>query len=113
MKKFLVIYHAPMEFMAQMNEATPEQQAKGLEAWMNWAKNCGDKLVEMGAPLTNGVEISSNGHSKNSTKNVAGYSILQADKIEEVKSLLLTHPHLKSHEKCTIEVHEMMPIHGM
>ena len=49
MKKFIVIYHAPMDAMQQMASVTKEEQAKGMEAWMVWARKCGDKLVDLGA----------------------------------------------------------------
>ena len=51
MKKFIVIYHAPADAMEQTANTSPEDQAKGMEMWMQWAQKCGDKLVDMGAPL--------------------------------------------------------------
>jgi hypothetical protein len=48
MKKFLILYKAPLDAMAQTTNMTPEQQAKGMEAWMHWAKKCGDRLIDMG-----------------------------------------------------------------
>jgi len=114
MKKFLVTYHAPMDAMAQTANSTPEQQAKGMEAWMQWAQRCGDKLVDMGAPLMNGQSISPDGKSKNSSKEVCGYSILQANNMEEAKALLNGHPHIGGwNPNCTIEVHETMQLPGM
>ena len=91
---------------------TPEQQAKGMEAWMTWAQKCGDKLVDLGAPLANGQALTPKGSSA-STKQVAGYSVLQANSMEEAKSLLQGHPHLAWNAACSIEVHETMPLPGM
>jgi len=51
MKKFIVLYHAPVDAMKQTAGASSEEQAKGMEAWMQWAKKTGDKLVDLGAPL--------------------------------------------------------------
>jgi len=113
MKKFIVLYHAPAELMKQSENTTPEEQAKGMEGWMQWAKKCGDKLVDLGAPLANGQQINPDGKSKNSDKNVVGYSILQADSIEDAKKLLIGHPHLGWDAACSIEVHETMPLPGM
>jgi hypothetical protein len=39
MKKFIVIYHAPMDALKQMGSMSKEDQAKGMEGWMVWAKN--------------------------------------------------------------------------
>ncbi len=113
MKKFIVLYHAPADAMQQTASMTSEQQAKGMEAWMQWAKSCGNKLVDLGAPLANGQQLSPGGKSKRSDKNVAGFSILQAENMDEAKALLQGHPHLGWNAECSIEVHETMPLPGM
>ena len=114
MKKFIVTYHVPASAMAQMDNATPEQQAEGMKAWMDWAQKCGDKLVDMGAPLANGQHISPGGAIRNSTKEFSGYSILQAENMDEAKALMKGHPHLNGwNADASIELSETMPIHGM
>lgn len=113
MKKFIVLYHAPVDALMETANTTPEQQAEGMKAWMEWAKKCGDKLVDLGQPLTNGQALMPGGKSAPSTKQIAGYSILQAEDMEETKSLLQGHPHLAWNAACSIEVHETMPIPGM
>ncbi len=112
MKKFIVIYHAPAEASMHTNEMTPEQQAEGMEAWMTWAKKCGNNLVDMGSPLANGLSLTSKG-SNTSSKGVTGYSVLQAKDMEAAKALLQGHPHLGWNAACSIEVHETMAIPGM
>jgi len=112
MKNFIVIYHAP-EGSWDPSNTTPEEQAKSMEAWTQWAEKCGESLVDMGAPLMNGQKLSPDGSSKNSDKDVLGYSVLQAEDIEEVKGLLNGHPHLAWDATCSIEVHESMPLPGM
>jgi hypothetical protein len=37
-----------------MAQASQEEQTKGMEASMQWAKKCGDKLVDLGSPLPAG-----------------------------------------------------------
>jgi hypothetical protein len=114
MKKFIVIYHAPMDAMKQMSGMSKEEQAKGMEGWMMWAQKCGDKLVDLGAPLMGGQRINTGGKSSDSTKEVCGYSVLQANSMDEAKVLLQGHPHLEGwNAACTIEVHEAMPLPGM
>ena len=112
MKKFLVIYHSKADAKQQMLQSTPEERKKGMEAWMQWAKKCGDKLVDLGSPLGNGQKLSPSG-STASNLNLAGYSVLQAENMEEAKKLLQGHPHLGWNAACTIEVYEAMPIPGM
>ena len=112
MKKFIVTYHAPVELMQQTGESTPEEKEKGMEAWMAWAQKCGDKLVDFGTPLSNGLTLQPDGQSTSSDSQVCGYSILQAEDLEEAKQLLTGHPHLAWDASCLIEVHESMPTPG-
>ena len=112
MKKYLVLYTAPIEASQQMAETSPEDQAKGMEAWMQWARRCGDKLVDLGSPLAGGQKLSPAG-SSSSNLNIAGYSVLQAENMDEAKALLKAHPHLGWNAACAIEVYETMPIPGM
>ena len=114
LKKYLVIYHAPASAREQTANVTPEQMAKGMEAWMMWAKRCGDKLVHLGSPLVNGQKLSPDGSVAGSEKNVSGYSILEAENMDEARELLSGHPHISGwHSEATIEIHESMPIPGM
>jgi hypothetical protein len=114
MKKFLVTYHAPVNAMEQTTNVPPEQMAKGMELWMNWAKRCGDKLLDMGSPLVNGQSLHPDGSVHKSTKQVCGYSIVQAENMDEAKGLMAGHPHTSGWSPdATIEVHEQMIIPGM
>lgn len=108
MKKFIVIYHAPAEAMAGMANATEEEKKAGMEPWMAWAAKCGDALVDMGSPLMGGQLLSPDGGSTDSTREVTGYSILQAENMKGAKALLAGHPHLAWTGGCAIEVHETM-----
>jgi hypothetical protein len=99
--------------MKDMANTTPEDRKKGMEEWMVWAEKCGSNLVDMGAPLMNGEQLIPDGTSKNSDKNVVGYSILDAENLEEAKGLLKGHPHLAWNAQCSIEVHETMQMPGM
>jgi len=110
MKKFIVLYHATKDAMKQASLSSPEEQKKGMETWMAWAQKCGDKLVDLGAPLTSGQALSPDGKTSESDRGVNGYSLLQAANMEEVITLLQGHPHLAWNAECTIEVHEMRPL---
>ena len=113
MKKFIVIYHTPADAQMETSKMSKEDQAKGMEMWMAWAKKCGNKLVDLGAPLMNGQQLIPGGKVKPSDKNVAGYSVLQAESMDDAKKLLQGHPHLGWNAACSIEVHETMPLPGM
>ena len=109
----MVIYHMPDELMAWTGGSTPEEREKGMQEWMVWAEKCGDKLVDFGTPLMGGKKLSQNGNNQDSTRQVCGYSILEAESMDEAKALLKGHPHLAWNEACEIEVHESMPPPGM
>jgi hypothetical protein len=113
MKKFIVIYHAPSDEIKEAEKPTPEQQAKAMEEWKKWAEKCGNRLLDLGAPLANGQHLSPDGKRKKSDKNVAGYSILRAESLEDVVELLKGHPHLNWRTGCSIEVHETIPMPEM
>lgn len=114
MKKFMILYLAPMDAMKQMANSTPEDQKKGMDEWMNWAQKCGDKLVDMGTPLANEQLLTPDGKTKQSNTEVTGYSILQAENMEEAKDLLKGNPHISGwNAECSIDVTEFMPMPGM
>ncbi|MCK5464818.1 MAG: hypothetical protein KAI95_17455, partial [Bacteroidales bacterium] len=69
-------------------------------------------LVDLGAPLMGGQKLLPDGKIENSIREVAGYSVLQAENMEEAKALLDGHPHLAWDGACEIEVHEVMPLPG-
>jgi hypothetical protein len=113
-KRFLIIYHAPFDATAQTSDMTPEQQAEGMALWKAWAKRAGSKLTDLGAPLVKGKRLHPNGSTAPSTKDVAGYSLLQAEDWDDVMDLLSGHPHISGwHPDATIEIHETMLLPGM
>jgi hypothetical protein len=113
-KRFLIIYHAPIDAMAQTSNSSPKEMAEGMALWKAWAKRVGSNLTDLGSPLVNGKRLHSNGSSMPSTRDVAGYSLLEAEDWEEVMDLLTGHPHISGwHPEATIEIHETMLLPGM
>lgn len=113
-KRFLIIYHVPADAMAQTANASPEQQAEGMALWKAWADKVGSRLADLGAPVINGRSLDTEGSSEPSTKEVAGYSLLDADDWDELMDLLEGHPHISGwNPEATIEIHETMLLPGM
>jgi len=113
-KTFLIVYHVPIDAMAQTANLSPEQQAAGTALWQAWAERVGSKLLDMGAPLMNGKRLAAQAEPMPSTRDVSGYSLLSADDWDDVMSLLEGHPHISGwHPEATIEVHETIAIPGM
>jgi hypothetical protein len=110
MKKFLVLYRAPIASFDQMMKAPPEQQKAGMDAWMTWGKKAAASLVDMGAPLGKALKVTPAGAS--ATRNdLGGYSIMQAESKEALAEVLEGHPHFMMADGF-IEIVEIMPIPG-
>lgn len=113
MPKFLVLYMAtPADFERMMKEATPEQQQKGMQAWMKWMGENQASLVDGGAPLGATKRVDAKGASD--TKNgIGGYSIVQANSADAASKLFgKDHPHLQM-PGAWVEIVEIMHIPGM
>ncbi|MEA3461695.1 MAG: hypothetical protein U9R49_07440 [Bacteroidota bacterium] len=110
MKKFIVTYNAPIDAAWKTAESTPEEMEEGMKAWMAWAQKCGDKLVDFGTPLGNGISLGPGGKSGASDSQIIGYSILQAANMKEAQDLLQDHPHLDWNAACEIEIHESLAV---
>jgi hypothetical protein len=111
MSKFLFIYHAPTT-PADAAPADPAEMEAVMGQWMAWAGRVGDGLLDFGAPLAGGVNVTAEGTSP-STREVAGYSIVEAADMDAALSLAQGHPHLNMPGGCTIEVHEAQAVPGM
>lgn len=69
-------------------------------------------MVDFGTPLAGGMQVTPAGTAP-STREVAGYTILEADDMDAALALAQVHPHPITPGGCTIEVHEAQPILGM
>lgn len=105
----MVLYHAPVEAQEQMAKASPQDMKKGMEPWIAWQKKIGASLVDMGTPLAFGRRITKSG-TGSSSRNVAGYSIIQAESMDDAVKLVKDHPHLMWMDGAEIEVHEFLPL---
>jgi hypothetical protein len=110
MTKYLVLYRAPVGAFEQMANTTPEQAQAGMELWMTWAGKAGDHLVDLGSPL---ASVSTVGKASSGGSAIGGFSILQADTVEDVNTLLKDHPHFHASPDASIEVLEFLPVPGM
>jgi hypothetical protein len=111
MKKFLVLYKAPLTSFDQMMKATPEQQKAGMDAWAVWGKKATASIVDMGAPLGKTLQVTPTGASP-IRNDLGGYSILQGESKEAVAETLKGHPHFMM-TGASIEIVELMPMPGM
>lgn len=111
MSRFVFIYHAPMT-PVEAAPPTPEQMEAVMGEWNAWAGKVGDGMVDFGTPLAGGVRVTTDGTSP-STREVAGYSIIEANGLDAALELAKGHPHLNMPGGCEIEVHEAQAVPGM
>ncbi len=111
MKKYFVLYLAPVAEMEKMMRASPEEMKKGMTAWNMWMGDNESIFADMGSPLGKTKSVTKDGIS--ATKNeVAGYSIIEAGSHDAAAMLLDDHPHLMI-PGASIEVMEIMPMPSM
>lgn len=111
MKKFLVLYRAPVDAFDKMMQATPEEQKAGMDAWMAWGQKAAPSIVDMGAPLGKAMKVTPNGGAA-IRNDLGGFSIMQAESKEALAAALKGHPHFMT-PGGFIEITEMMQIPGM
>jgi hypothetical protein len=111
MPKFIVLYRSPFSPEEQLANADQAQAQAGVEAWMAWAREAGDAVVDLGMPMGSGRHLDGTAVTS-SESDVAGYSILQADSLDDVVKLLERHPHLGVPEN-SLEVQPILAMPGL
>lgn len=107
MTKFILVYKGPATDMKDMSE---EQGKAVMEAWNQWIQKVGSAMVEVGQPMANGVSLVDDG-SEGSPALLNGYTIVEADDIEDAKKLADGHPFLKEGKgSFAIDIYELLPV---
>jgi hypothetical protein len=97
MKKYMLLYKGP---------ATSPNASH--EKWPAWFNKIGDHLVSIGSPMDNGLVLNRDGSKDDAATNLNGYSIIQAESINAVKSLVQDHPYLaQGSDEFTVEIFEL------
>ncbi len=109
MKKYLVLYMAPVSAEEQMQGAGTDDGQKVMDMWMAWMGKAGAAIVDGGTPLGHGMNFTPTSSAKVQAPYVAGYAIMQADNMDSLKDTLTGHPHYML-PGGSIQVLEMMPI---
>jgi hypothetical protein len=98
MSKFLVLDRSSTSAREQLANATAEQAQAGIEAWQSRGQQAGPAIVDVGAPLEGGGDVT-------------GSSILEADLRAAVDELLAGHPH-RAAPGAAIDAYEFPPLPG-
>ncbi len=109
MTKYMILYMAPMSSEEQYQSAGPEEGQKIMALWMTWYGKYGSIIVDGGVPLANGMDYTTNSGAKTHAPYASGYSIIQADDMDQAHKIISDHPHLMM-PGSSIQVLEMMPM---
>lgn len=108
MTKFLLTYTASRAAAEPMPNSDPASAKAEMDAWTAWAERCGARLVDFGTPLGNGQTVTGAGAGP-STGSITGYSLVEADSMDEAVALLDGHPFFAD-PGAAIDVYESMPM---
>ncbi|PYE50458.1 hypothetical protein [Deinococcus yavapaiensis] len=109
MRRYIVLYQAPLTVAERFAQATPEEAMKGVQLWRRWMDTLGDALLDPGRPIGNAITLTKSG-SVERRSNVVGMSILNASSMEQACQMVSGHHHLDWADECEITVLEEMPI---
>ena len=77
MAKFVYVYTG-----GQMAD-TPEAQEQAMQAWGAWFGTLGDKITDMGNPFGASATVKSGGSSEGGASRLTGYSVVEAESLDE------------------------------
>ncbi|MFI1919412.1 hypothetical protein [Nocardia sp. NPDC020380] len=109
MKRYIVLYRAPLSVAERFARATPEEAAKGLQLWADWSDRIGAGLVDAGGPLGNARRVTPTTIDPTDS-GIIGMSILQAETMDDALAMVQDHHHLHWADDCEITVLEEQPI---
>jgi hypothetical protein len=105
--KFLYLYRGPATPMADF---TPEQAAEQTRAWGEWMGRVGSALVDGGAPFGGRSAVGDDGSSP-TPADLNGYTIVEADGLDEARALVKGHPFLSEGSgRFSIDIFELVPM---
>jgi hypothetical protein len=118
MKKFMAVFTGSLsspnhaKWNALDETKRKEREKAGMEAWMKWGSNHTKAVVEHGGPLGKTKRVSAQGIADTSN-NLAGYTIVQAESFDAAAKMFENHPHFTIFPGDAVEIMEILPIPSM
>lgn len=107
MTNYILLYKGPA---VDMSKVSKEDFDASMAKWAVWMEKTGKSLVDVGAPMVNGVSIVDDG-TDGRPSDLGGYSIVAAESIAEARKLVDGHPHLSEGKGLySVEIFELTPI---
>jgi hypothetical protein len=97
MKKYMLLYKGPV--------TAPDASH---EEWPAWFNKVGDQLVDRGSPMADGLALHRHEAPSKDATSLNGYSIIQAETIDDAIRLAKDHPYLSLGKgEYSIEIFEL------
>lgn len=113
MKKYLVLFVAPIEaydkMKQQMKEQSSTEQNKGMDEWTKWMENHKSEIVDPGAAVGTAKRVAEDGTVSDVRNTVGGYMIIQADSADAAAEIFKDIPHMGMKD-AAIEIMECVPM---
>lgn len=107
MKKFLLIYHSPKEALEKFSTMSKDDIQKDMDIWEKWGEKNKGYIIDFGNPVGTQHVVSADTF-KEKGDDVTGYSIIQAEDINQAKELLKDHPALKDNDGSTLSLYPVV-----
>lgn len=107
MPRFLVVYRGASVPSSEL----PEREHDAVMArWGEWMDRNGAVVEDPGFPFGTSAAVDGVGADREAT-NLAGYSILRGESVEEIREVCRDHPFLHGNgAEHTVEIFELTPI---
>lgn len=107
MAKYIILYKGPATDMDDMSD---EKKQEIMKAWGVWMEKLGTGITDIGAPMAPGASVVDDG-SEGTATELSGYTIIEADSMEDAKTLVVDHPFLSEGQgNFAVDVFELMPV---
>jgi hypothetical protein len=93
MSRFMMLYVGP-----------PKPPDASHEGWPAWFAGLGERLVDRGSPLADGIAVRADGSTGAGMVRVNGYGVIEAGDIDEALAQVKDHPYLTADPEYSIEV---------
>ena len=99
-----------LAYVGGSQPSSPEEGQQVMAAWMSWMGGLGEALIDGGAPFSGSTALSSSGQG-DASSGLTGYSILQADSLDDAVAKSQGCPHIGAGG--TIEIYEQHDMSDM
>ena len=115
MKRYMAVYTgSPNAFenyakRFKSEDERKQNDSKGMQAWMKWAKDHEKSIVDGGTPLGRTKRVTKDGIA-DTRNNLGAYTIVEAESQEAAAKMFVGHPHFTIFPGDGVEIMECLPM---